>query len=669
MNTWGKRPYSSLPETGSFEELTVKKLKFGDCPVSLPTDCPPINGSALAFDTNGVGRWSSGPPAAVQDRIQDAANTCSVVCSAAGDVTMTGAGGEYVTCFGDEISLVNGQTSIVLYQYGVVMATPNGELFYSDVSTTRLDGPGGAAQVALKGDEVEIIAPGLQLLLPGSAADKVLTCLDDTGVAEWREPAIPVQIQDALNSNSAVECDVDNIYIEPGTDLMINLPSGNGADKVLTCVDDDGFVEWRDPAIPNRIQDPGNVSSRVWCDSDNIYIQPEIGLLLDLDSNVPGKVLTCIDVDGTAGWQDPAPAAIASRIQDLGGAVVECVTGDVAISTPASGKVTIGASAVATSKIQLESVELQVSIPSVGANKVLTSIDTIGTAEWRDPAPVIASRIQDTPGIAVVECPTGTIAGTINSIERVFVNSTTTRLQSSSGASNRLELVGNTVTLACNNVGVFQTDSLNTYMRAPGGNTLLINASGVGINGLYTLPTTQGASGAVLTRSGSNISIWQVPQVQAQFSGAAAPTVVANTTVLTPLNPGGTGSLSVAGFTTYTSYVIKAGGTFRNNANNTAITFRLGTLPVFNSGVISLPNITAPVAWNAEFWFTYTGGSNSVTQMNLSYNGGTTTRVYQTLASVILPQFSTDLGVYVQWGVASANNTLTCNVLSILKTF
>jgi hypothetical protein len=347
MNTWGKRPYVSLPETGSFEELTVKRLKFGDCPVSLPTDYPPINGSALSFDTNGIGTWSSGPPAAVQDRIQDAANTCSVVCSAAGDVTMAGAGGENVKCFGNEISLANGLTQIILFQSGVVMGGPDGELFYTDSNTTRMTGPGGAAQVALKGNEVEIIAPGLQLLLPGSAADKVLTCLDDTGVAEWREPAIPVQIQDALNSNSAVECDVDNIYIEPGTDLMINLPSGNGADKVLTCVDDDGFVEWR----------------------------------------------------------DPAPAAIPSRIQDLDGAVVECVSGNIDIIPTASKQVTIGASAVATSKITLQSAALQVSIPSVGINNVLTSIDAVGNAEWRPiPAVTAPDRITNTSGTMQVIC-------------------------------------------------------------------------------------------------------------------------------------------------------------------------------------------------------------------------------------------------------------------------
>jgi len=347
MNTWGKRPYSSLPETGSFEELTVKKLKFGDCPVSLPTDCPPVNGSALAFDTNGIGTWSSGPPAAVQDRIQDVANTCSVVCSAAGDVTMTGSGGESVTCFGNEIVLTNSQTQIVLFQYGVVMATPNGELLYSDSSTTRLNGPAGAAQVALKGDEVEIIAPGLQLLLPGSTANKVLTCLDDTGVAEWREPATPQRIEDPSNGNSGVECDVDNIFIEPGTDLMINLPSGNGADKVLTCVDDDGYVEWR----------------------------------------------------------DPAPAAIPSRIQDLAGAVVECISGNVDVIPAASKQVTIGASTVATSKITLQSAVLQVAIPSVGTNNVLTSIDAIGTAEWRSlPAVIAPDRITNTSGIIQVVC-------------------------------------------------------------------------------------------------------------------------------------------------------------------------------------------------------------------------------------------------------------------------
>ena len=405
MNTWGKRPYSSLPETGSFEELTVKKLKFGDCPVSLPTDCPPINGSALAFDTNGIGRWSSGPPAAVQDRIQDAANTCSVVCSAAGDVTMTGAGGEYVKCFGDEISLANGQTQIILFQYGVVMGGPDGEIMYTDSSTTRLNGPNGAAQVALKGDEVEIIAPGLQLLLPGSAANKVLTCLDDTGVAEWREPAAAQGIEDPDNVLSRVRCEQNNIYIEPGADLSVNLPSGNGADKVLTCVDDDGFVEWRALAIAQRIEDPADANSSVLCLNNNIYIQPTADLQLLLPSSGTNKVLTCVDDDGVAEWRDPAPAAIPSRIQDLGGAVVECISGNIDVIPAASKQVTIGVSAVATSKITLQSAALQVSIPSVGTNKVLTSVDATGNAEWRSlPAVIAPDRITNASGSIQVVC-------------------------------------------------------------------------------------------------------------------------------------------------------------------------------------------------------------------------------------------------------------------------
>jgi hypothetical protein len=75
------------------------------------------------------------------------------------------------------------------------------------------------------------------------------------------------------------------------------------------------------------------------------------------------------------------------------------------------------------------------------------------------------------------------------------------------------------------------------------------------------------------------------------------------------------------------------------------------------------------VAWNAEFWFTYSGGSNTITQLKLSYNGGAATAVYQTIASVVIPSNLVDLSVNVQWGTASANNTITCNVLSILKTF
>ena len=349
MNTWGKRPYSSLPETGSFEELTVKKLKFGDCPISLPTDCPLANGSTLSVDIDGSATWSSLPPVGVPDRIQDAANTCSVQCTG-GDVFMQGAGGGIVECASNVAALGSGSSAIVVYPFGVALGLPDGLRLYTDDGTTRVEGPAGACAMSFLGitvgNRVQLVAPAMQLVLPTSGVNKVLTCVDGTGMSEWS-----------------------------------------------------------DPAIPNRIQDPGNVSSRVWCDSDNIYIQPEIGLQLDLDSNVPGKVLTCIDVDGTAAWQDPAPAAIPSRIQDLGGAVVECVAGNVAIITPASGQVTIGASAVATSKITLESAALQVSIPSVGTNKVLTSIDAVGNAEWRSiPVVTAPDRIRNAAGTVEVLC-------------------------------------------------------------------------------------------------------------------------------------------------------------------------------------------------------------------------------------------------------------------------
>jgi hypothetical protein len=140
---------------------------------------------------------------------------------------------------------------------------------------------------------------------------------------------------------------------------------------------------------------PGANDAGISCFSDYILIDtPQLNIALP--SSGADKVLTCLDGDGAAEWRDLPPAAIQSRIQDLNGAVVECVTGDVAITTLATGQVKIGASGVATSKITLESAALQVSIPSVGADKVLTSIDGVGTAEWR-PIPAIqtADQIQN----------------------------------------------------------------------------------------------------------------------------------------------------------------------------------------------------------------------------------------------------------------------------------
>jgi hypothetical protein len=682
MNTWGKRPYSSLPETGSFEELTVKKLKFGDCPVSLPTDCPPINGSGLSFDTNGTGSWSSGPPSAIQNRIENPANTCSVLCSDNGDVKMTGNGGEYVGCIGDEIFIVSGGVEITVYQGGINMNTPQGEVFYTDASSTRLNGPGTEGQLSIVADgEVELVGTNLQLNIPSKGTDKVLTCADDTGIAEWRIPApaaIANRIEEAGVTNNRVVCENGNIVIEPVTELQVNLESNRVSVQAdyseLSGPNGNTSTTWYDDEVIIR-GGPGANDASITCFSDNILIEtPQLNIALP--SNGADKVLTCLDGDGAAEWRDVPPAAIPTRIQDLNGAVVECVTGDVAISTSAAGQVKIGASGVATSKITLESAALQVSIPSVGADKVLTSIDGVGTAEWRDPAPVVvASRIQDPPGTAVVECATDTIAGTINSIERLFVNSTTTRLQSSSGTSNRLELVGNTVALVASGVSILQSDPSGTTLRSPNGNELLTSSGSINLRvlGLYFMPNTAGSAGQVMTKVAGNNSEWRTPQIQGTFSAFGAPVTVSATAVVTPLAPTGSGTVVIPPNTLFSgaAYTIQCGGTLRNNANNTILNLRLGNLPLFNAP-ITLLNLSALVAWNATFTFVYTNGSNTTTRMEFTYASTATTAttvLTQQLTSVINVGAGTDLNVYAQWALGNANNTITCNTFNILKTF
>jgi len=373
MNTWGKRPYSSLPETGSFEELTVKKLKFGDCPISLPTDCPPANGSTLSVDTDGSTTWSSLPPVGVPDRIQDDANTCSVFCESTGNVTMNGAGGGSVECVDDGVSLSCAQSQMNVYPGSFVLGGVGGEIMYADISTTRIVGPGqlGGLQINESG-RVDIGGSGLQLILPTSGIDKVLTCLDNNGLSQWR---------------------------------------------------------------------------------------------------------------------DPAPAPIPSRIQDPpGGAVVECVSGNVSVITPASGQVTIGASAVATSKITLESVALQVSIPSVGTNKVLTSIDGVGNAEWRAiPVVTAPDRIRNAAGTVEVLCSSSDLFVTAGPTFPGYVLTST----ATSGICQWQSVLGISVTLGglANQVTLRNTLQINGNM----GTTISNNNNGPGACYITPRPMTLAA--------------------------------------------------------------------------------------------------------------------------------------------------------------------------------
>jgi len=187
----------------------------------------------------------------------------------------------------------------------------------------------------------------------------------------------------------------------------------------------------------------------------------------------------------------------------------------------------------------------------------------------------------------------------------------------------------------------------------------------VTINGAYTLPTTAGTTGQVLTRDTGISSTWQTPQLYGLYSQTGTATV-ANTIVETTLIGSGVGSLSVPAnyFTTGMSFRYNTGGTFRDNANNTTFRFRLRNGGVlFDSGILTLPLITVVSAWNIDVTFSYIGGTTIITNFNFQYNNGSDARGFtsQNTNNTLNTAIPNTLNFTVQWGAASANNTITTN--------
>lgn len=234
-------------------------------------------------------------------------------------------------------------------------------------------------------------------------------------------------------------------------------------------------------------------------------------------------------------------------------------------------------------------------------------------------------------------------------------------------------------------------------------NLALRNGVGVVVNESYSLPTTAGLNGEVLSTNGLGQCFWVAPGVGATgVTGPSGPqgnqgtpglsgptgvtgptgptgltpavglfsqtgtTTVANTAVQTSLLAPGVGTLTVpAGtFTAGMAFRYTAGGVFRDNANNTLIRFRLTNSGVlFDTGLLTLPNIAASQAWSIDTTFVYVGGTTMITNFNFTYSTGSDSRGFtaQQSNATFNPGISNTLDFTVQWTVASANNTITSN--------
>jgi len=203
---------------------------------------------------------------------------------------------------------------------------------------------------------------------------------------------------------------------------------------------------------------------------------------------------------------------------------------------------------------------------------------------------------------------------------------------------------------------------------------LLIDNTGVKVSQSYYLPATVGTNGQMMTSNGAGTSSWQTPTPAYGIYSATAPVTVANTVVQLSIIGAGVGSLTIpAGvFTAGMAYGYKCGGTF-GALNNALIRFRLTNSGIlFDSGNLQFsPAIASGRPWNIDVTFVYTGGTTMITNFNFQYNNGSDARGFtaQQQNNTFNPLISNTLDFTVQWGSASASNTITANYGVVTRIF
>jgi len=219
-------------------------------------------------------------------------------------------------------------------------------------------------------------------------------------------------------------------------------------------------------------------------------------------------------------------------------------------------------------------------------------------------------------------------------------------------------------------------DTTSQTFKDPTGTERLKIDSDVTVNGVYTLPTTAGVAGEVLTRGPGTSTVWNIPQIYSIFSQIVNQTVT-NTTTETTIIGGGTptSTLTVAPnfFTPGMAFRYTTGGLFQTSANNISARFRLRNSGVlFDSGLLVFSNrVILPTPWNVEATFAYMGGTVMVTNFNFQYNAGNDMRGFtsQNSNNTFDATVSNTLNFTIQWSVASANNSITTNFGIVQKIY
>lgn len=241
-------------------------------------------------------------------------------------------------------------------------------------------------------------------------------------------------------------------------------------------------------------------------------------------------------------------------------------------------------------------------------------------------------------------------------------------------------MTGSNITTALSNgSGRIDREILNTTsqsFRDPTGTERLKIDSDITVNNAYTLPTTAGVDGEVLTRTTGIATIWNRPQIYSIFSQITDQTVV-NTAAETTIIGGGTPSSTLTVppnfFTPGMTFRYTTGGLFRTSANNISARFRLRNSGVlFDSGLLVFSNRVIPATpWNVEATFAYMGGTVMVTNFNFQYNAGNDARGFTSQQSnnTFNATISNTLNFTIQWSVSSADNLITTNFGVVQKIY
>jgi hypothetical protein len=328
------------------------------------------------------------------------------------------------------------------------------------------------------------------------------------------------------------------------------------------------------------------------------------------------------------------------------------------------------------------------SIPMVGYSLIYAdNTDRLNVASQSQPTQQIAylsdvmlltNEIISNDLSCNVKCSNGGIVeSNINGNQRLLMNDTGYTSLRTNSVDTRIDIDNNgSIYWASNGLPVLYVLGSSSRIWSPDNSILLTleNGSGVRINNSYYLPTSDGTLDQILSTNGAGVTSWVSPKIYGLYSATGVPVTVVSTNLQTNIIPSGVGSLDIpANITPGSSFILKAGGVFRDNVNNTQFTFRLlnNLNTLFSTGLLTLNSVPVSTPFNIDIQFTYMGGSQMITNFKFSYNSGSSALgfVSQQVNNSYNATIINTIGLTLQFVVSSINNTLTCNYLTLNKTF